>query len=34
MKDHLPFGSIVTEIAANMPEAPKKPKLRFNLTHK
>ncbi|KAL4433480.1 hypothetical protein ABPG74_002877 [Tetrahymena malaccensis] len=34
MKDHLPFGSIISQIAANMPEAPIRPKLKYTLTIK
>ncbi|EAS06168.3 hypothetical protein TTHERM_00670920 (macronuclear) [Tetrahymena thermophila SB210] len=34
IKDHLPFGSIVSQIAANMSEAPTRPKLKYSLTNK
>ena len=34
MKDHLPFGSIILDIAAKMPNAPKRPKLKIKFTHK
>ncbi|KAL4482602.1 hypothetical protein ABPG72_005845 [Tetrahymena utriculariae] len=34
IKDHLPFGSIVSQIAANMPEAPTRPKFKYSLTIK